>query len=119
MADLPDPALSPLADAEADVDAERQAAVERALPWIEFLRDTGSPVCIAVEDLLDDDIAICDPISMEVLAGARSEAHLAQLRGLLARAVVVIGADDVVKYVQLVPEVVQEPDYEAALAAAR
>jgi predicted nucleic acid-binding protein len=37
--------------------------------WIEFLRDTGSPVCIAVEDLLDDEIAICDPISMEVLAG--------------------------------------------------
>lgn len=41
------------------------------------------------------------------------------LRGLLARAVIVIGPDDVVKYVQLVPEVVQEPDYEAALAAAR
>lgn len=54
--------------------------------WIEFLRDTGSPACTAVERLLDDDLAICDPISMEVLAGARSEAHLAQLRGLLARA---------------------------------
>lgn len=54
--------------------------------WIEFLRDTGSPVCIAVEELLADDIAICDPISMEVLAGARSEVHLGQLRGLLARA---------------------------------
>lgn len=54
--------------------------------WVEFLRDTGSPVCVAVERLLDDDIAICDPISMEVLAGARSELHLAQLRGLLARA---------------------------------
>jgi hypothetical protein len=53
---------------------------------IEFLRDTGSPVSVAVEDLLDDEIAICDPISMEVLAGARSEAHLPQLRGLLARA---------------------------------
>ena len=54
--------------------------------WIEFLRDTGSPACTAVERLLDDDLAICDPISMEVLAGARSEDHLAQLRGLLARA---------------------------------
>ncbi len=54
--------------------------------WVEFLRDTGSPVCIAVERLLDDDIAICDPISMEVLAGAHNEQHLAQLRGLLARA---------------------------------
>ena len=54
--------------------------------WIEFLRDTGSPACTAVERLLDDDLAICDPISMELLAGARSKAHLAQLRGLLARA---------------------------------
>ena len=54
--------------------------------WVEFLRDTGSPVCQAVEGLLDGDLAICDPISMEVLAGARSEAHLGQLRGLLARA---------------------------------
>ncbi len=54
--------------------------------WVEFLRDTGSPVCIAVDRLLDDDIAICDAISMEVLAGARNERHLAQLRGLLARA---------------------------------
>lgn len=54
--------------------------------WVEFLRDTGSPVCIAVDRLLDDDIAICDPISMEVLAGARSEQQLSQLRGLLARA---------------------------------
>ena len=54
--------------------------------WVEFLRDTGSPVCITVDRLLDDDIAICDPISMEVLAGARSEQQLSQLRGLLARA---------------------------------
>ena len=55
--------------------------------WIEFLRDTGSPVCREVDRLLETDIAICDVIRMEVLAGARSEAHLLQLRGLLARAV--------------------------------
>lgn len=54
--------------------------------WVEFLRDTGSAVCAVVDELLDDDIAICDPISMEVLAGGRSEAHLTQLRRLLARA---------------------------------
>jgi len=54
--------------------------------WIEFLRDTGSPACVAVDQLLDADIAICDAISMEVLAGARHERHLSQLRGLLARA---------------------------------
>jgi predicted nucleic acid-binding protein len=54
--------------------------------WIEFLRDTASPVCNAVDTLLAADIAICDTISMEVLAGARDEHHLAQLRGLLGRA---------------------------------
>ncbi len=57
--------------------------------WIEFLRDTGSPACRHVDDLLDRDIAICDPIRMEVLAGARDESHLLNLRRLLARAVVI------------------------------
>jgi len=57
--------------------------------WIEFLRDSGTTVCDTVDDLLDDDIAICDAISMEVLAGARDERHLGQLRQLLARAVLI------------------------------
>lgn len=51
--------------------------------WIEFLRDTGSPVCERVDSLLAGDIAICDPIRMEVLAGARNDKHLRDLRGLL------------------------------------
>jgi predicted nucleic acid-binding protein len=54
--------------------------------WIEFLRDTNSEVCAVVDTLLDADIAICDAISMEVLAGARDEHHLSRLRGLLGRA---------------------------------
>lgn len=54
--------------------------------WIEFLRDTGSPVCRRVDALLDDNIAVCDPVRMEVLAGARDERHLSDLRRLLARA---------------------------------
>lgn len=54
--------------------------------WIEFLRDTGSSTCAAVDRLLADDLAICDPVAMEVLAGALDEHHLAQLRGLLGRA---------------------------------
>ncbi|MCB1685454.1 MAG: PIN domain nuclease [Pseudomonadales bacterium] len=54
--------------------------------WIEFLRDTGSVVCERVDALLDYEIATSDPIRMEILAGARDDAHLAQLRGLLARA---------------------------------
>lgn len=54
--------------------------------WIEFLRGTGSEVCVAVDKLLDGDLAISDAVSMEVLAGARDERHLLQLRGLLGRA---------------------------------
>ncbi len=56
--------------------------------WIEFLRDTGSPTCEEVDRLLSGNVAICDPVRMEVLAGARDDAHLRQLRGLLARATV-------------------------------
>ncbi len=56
--------------------------------WVEFLRDTGSSVCDRVEAVLEKDIATCDPIRMEVLAGARDEWHLAGLRRLLARATV-------------------------------
>lgn len=54
--------------------------------WVEFLRDTGSRVCIRVDELLDADIATCHPIRMEVLAGARDERHVHDLRRLLARA---------------------------------
>ncbi len=70
--------------------------------WIEFLRGTGSKVCNTVDDLLGADLAICDAISMEVLAGARDEQHLAQLRGLLARAT-------------LVPTIAEDYDQAAAL----
>ncbi|EZP40552.1 thiol peroxidase [Micrococcus sp. HG099] len=41
------------------------------------------------------------------------------LEGLLARAVVVVDAEGVVRHAQLVPEITEEPDYEAALAAAQ
>ncbi|MFO1419728.1 MAG: thiol peroxidase [Candidatus Competibacteraceae bacterium] len=39
------------------------------------------------------------------------------LAGLTARAVVVLDANDTVRHTELVPEIAQEPDYEAALAA--
>ncbi|CAG0909065.1 unnamed protein product, partial [Cyprideis torosa] len=39
------------------------------------------------------------------------------LRGLLSRAVVVIGEDGRVRYTEQVPEIAQEPDYAAAIAA--
>ena len=41
------------------------------------------------------------------------------LAGLTARAVVVLDAGNKVLYTQLVPEIAQEPDYAAALAAVR
>lgn len=66
--------------------------------WIEFLRDTGSAICNRVEALLGSEIAICDAVRMEVLAGARDERHLVSLRRLLARATVIptapVGYDD-------------------------
>ena len=40
-----------------------------------------------------------------------------KLEGLAARAVVVIGADGNVAHAELVPEIAQEPDYDAAIAA--
>lgn len=39
------------------------------------------------------------------------------LKGITARAVVVLDENDTVKYTELVPEIAQEPNYDAALAA--
>ncbi len=39
--------------------------------------------------------------------------------GLLTRANVVIGKDKTIKYVEIVPEVTNEPNYDAAIAAAK
>ena len=55
--------------------------------WIEFLRGTGSPANVRVRKLLAvGDIAICDAVRMEVLAGARDESDLRVLQRFLARA---------------------------------
>lgn len=54
--------------------------------WIEFLRGTGSPVARRVDAMLDEDtIAVCDPVRMELLAGARTDRDADRLRSLLAR----------------------------------
>lgn len=39
------------------------------------------------------------------------------LAGLLARAIVVVDGDGTVKYTELVPEIAQEPNYDAVLSA--
>ena len=57
--------------------------------WVEFLRDTGSRACARVDELLAEEIATCHPVRMEVLAGARDERHLRDLRGLLARGAII------------------------------
>jgi len=57
--------------------------------WIEFLRDTESVACEAVDRLLEGDVAVCDAVVMEVLAGALDERHLRDLRGLMATATLV------------------------------
>ena len=54
--------------------------------WVEFLRATGSPADLAVQHELAGDIATCDVVRMELLAGGRDDEHLATLRRLLARA---------------------------------
>jgi predicted nucleic acid-binding protein len=55
--------------------------------WIEYLRDTGSPVCERVDELIAEKsrLVTTDPVVMEVLAGAKSDEHFAELRRLLLR----------------------------------
>ncbi|EMJ97912.1 thiol peroxidase [Leptospira sp. WS58.C1] len=47
--------------------------------------------------------------------------HIADggLKGLSARAVFVVDKDDTIQYVELVPEIASEPNYEAAIGAAK
>jgi len=55
--------------------------------WVEYLRATGSETHLAVRRLLDADIEVqtTDVVVMEVVAGARDDGHLEQLRRLMAR----------------------------------
>ena len=53
--------------------------------WIEFLRDTGSPACVRVHELLREDLAsvvTTPPVVMELLAGGRDERSTAALERL-------------------------------------
>lgn len=53
--------------------------------------------------------AFAESYGVEIIDGA--------LAGLLSRAVIVVGADGKVAYAEQVPEIGQEPNYDAALAA--
>jgi predicted nucleic acid-binding protein len=55
--------------------------------WIEFTRRTGSPVNHRLRDLVaaDGQLAVTEPVVMEVLAGARNEATEHDLRRMFHR----------------------------------
>ena len=55
--------------------------------WVEYHRGTGSQVDLRLTELVatDGPVAVTEPVVMEVLAGARSDAREAELRRLLLR----------------------------------
>jgi predicted nucleic acid-binding protein len=55
--------------------------------WVEYDRATGSAVDLRLSQLIatDGPVAVTEPVIMEVLAGARSDAREADLRRLLLR----------------------------------
>jgi predicted nucleic acid-binding protein len=55
--------------------------------WVEFDRGTGSPVDARLSRLIatTDDVAVTEPVIMEVLAGARDDRREGDLRRLMER----------------------------------
>jgi len=55
--------------------------------WVEYLRATGSPAHHRLRELIaeDADLVTTDVVVMEILAGARTDERLRQLRRLLNR----------------------------------
>jgi predicted nucleic acid-binding protein len=55
--------------------------------WVEFDRATGSPVDWRITELIGGagPLGVTEPVVMEVLAGATSDRHEAELRRLLGR----------------------------------
>ncbi len=95
-------------EAAALSDKVRILAVSCDLPFAQA-RWCGAAGIAAVQSLSDH---------RETSFGQNYGVLIKELR-LLARSVFVIDASGVLRYVQLVPEVTQEPDYAAALAAAK
>jgi predicted nucleic acid-binding protein len=55
--------------------------------WVEYDRATNSRADVRLTELVESDapLAVTEPVMMEMLAGARSESHEADLRRLLLR----------------------------------
>jgi predicted nucleic acid-binding protein len=54
--------------------------------WIEYLRATGSPAALQVRRLLSDhanQVAMCEPVAMEILSGALDGSRYAKLEQLV------------------------------------
>ncbi|HEY9304033.1 MAG TPA: PIN domain nuclease [Mycobacterium sp.] len=54
--------------------------------WIEYFRATGSPAAVEVRRLLSDEateVAMCEPIAMEILSGAVDDNRHAKLEQLV------------------------------------
>jgi predicted nucleic acid-binding protein len=54
--------------------------------WIEYFRATGSPAAVEVRRLLSEgaaDVAMCEPIAMEILSGAVDHSRHAKLEQLV------------------------------------
>ena len=83
--------------------------VSRDLPFAQkrFCEDKGIDQAVAVAEMRNRDFG--KAYGVEITDGP--------LAGVLARAVVVIDESDIVTYTELVPEIVQEPNYGDALAA--
>ncbi|MDD2966932.1 MAG: thiol peroxidase [Desulfovibrionaceae bacterium] len=93
-------------EAAACGDMVRIAAVSCDLPFAQA-RWCGAAGVQAVSSLSD----------YKTVEFGRAYGVLLPALRLLARAIFVIGADGVLRYSQLVPEVTHEPDYDAVLAA--
>lgn len=54
--------------------------------WVEYLRATGSAAAVEVRRLLSNDatqVAMCEPIAMEILSGAADDSRHAKLEQLV------------------------------------
>ena len=83
--------------------------ISRDLPFAmkRFCETEGIDKVIAAAEMRNREFG--KAYGMEITDGA--------LAGVLARAIVVIDESDTVTYCELVPEIAQEPNYDAALAA--
>jgi len=83
--------------------------ISKDLPFAmrKFCETEGIKNVVALSDYRYNDF--CNEYKTEILTGG--------MKGLSARAVFVIDKTNIIRYVQLVPEISAEPDYDSVLAA--